>query len=78
MLLSDLNTLRSADAYPRLDEVSAPTVSTAQASHYLNRTSQTLRIWAMGKANAPITPLRIHGRLAWPVARIRELLEMEQ
>lgn len=60
--------------YPRLEEVTSPVVTTAHAAHYLNRANQTLRIWAMGRANAPITPLRIHGRLAWPVARIRELL----
>jgi hypothetical protein len=60
--------------YPRLEEVTSPGVNTAHAAHYLNRANQTLRIWAMGRSNAPITPLRIHGRLAWPVARIKELL----
>ena len=65
-------------SYPPLEEVTSPVVTTAHAAHYLNRANQTLRIWAMGRANAPITPLRIHGRLAWPVARIRELLGVAQ
>jgi hypothetical protein len=72
------NKVLSSRNYPPLEEVTSPTVPTAQAAHYLNRVSQTLRIWAMGKADAPITPVRIHGRLAWPVARIRELLGVEQ
>ncbi len=50
-----------------------PTVSTGAASYYLNRAPQTLRIWAC-KENGPLRPVRMHGRLAWPIADIRRLL----
>ena len=55
-----------------LAQVSKPTVTTEQAAYYLNRRPQTLRIWAMG--SGPIQPLRINGRLAWPVAELRRVL----
>lgn len=48
-------------------------LSTAEAAAHLNRAQQTLRLWAM-RENGPIRPLRINGRLAWPVARIKELV----
>lgn len=59
--------------FPPLDAVTRPTVETADAAFYLNRADQTLRIWAC-KENGPIRPLRINGRLAWPVAELRKLL----
>ena len=62
----------SIEGYPKLSEVSRPNVETTQAAYYLNRSPQTLRIWAC-KENGPIRPIRIHGRLAWPVAAIRAL-----
>jgi hypothetical protein len=46
---------------------------TAEAAFHLNRAQQTLRLWAM-RENGPIRPIRINGRLAWPVARIKELV----
>jgi len=46
---------------------------TAEAARHLNRAVQTLRIWAC-KENGPLRPVRINGRLAWPVAEIRRLL----
>ena len=51
-----------------------PAINTAQAAHYLSRQPQTLRAWACLE-NGPLLPVRINGRLAWPVAAIRELLE---
>ncbi|MFT4159228.1 hypothetical protein [Shinella sp.] len=56
-----------------LDELTRPAVPTEQAAFYLNRRPQTLRSWACLE-NGPIRPLRIHGRLAWPVADIKRLL----
>lgn len=56
-----------------LAEVTNPTVPTDAAAYYLNRKCQTLRAWACFE-NAPIRPIRIHGRLAWNVAEIRALL----
>ena len=64
--------------FPPLEIVTSPTVTTAQAAHYLNRAAQTLRIWSMGRGNPPIMPLRIGGRLAWPTQKLRELTGVAQ
>jgi hypothetical protein len=49
-----------------------PYVTTEEAAAYLNRKPQTLRCWSMDKK--VIEPLRVHGRLAWPVDKLREIL----
>lgn len=46
---------------------------TSEAAGHLNRAQQTLRLWAMREDGA-IRPLRINGRLAWPVAEIKRVL----
>lgn len=51
-------------------------LGTAEAAHHLNRSQQTLRLWAC-KNNGPIKPLSICGRLAWPVADLKRLLGVE-
>lgn len=51
-------------------------VPTATAAHHLHRKPQTLRSWACLE-NGPIRPIRINGRLAWPVAAIRGVLSGE-
>ncbi len=61
-------------AFPPLDQVGRPTVPTSDAAYYLNRKSQTLRTWACLE-NGPIRPVRINGRLAWPVSKIKDLLK---
>ncbi|MET3117874.1 hypothetical protein AAKU64_002094 [Undibacterium sp. GrIS 1.8] len=48
-------------------------VNTAQAAKALNRAPQTLRKWACLE-NGPIRPIRINGRLAWPLDEIAALL----
>lgn len=48
-------------------------IPTDAAAHHLNRQPQTLRSWASTE-QGPIRPIRINGRLAWPVAGIRALL----
>lgn len=48
-------------------------VTTAVAAKALNRAPQTLRKWACLE-NGPIRPIRIHGRLAWPLNEIAALL----
>lgn len=58
---------------PALEAVTVPNVDTAHAAFYLDRSPQTLRTWAC-KGTGPIKPLNIGGRLAWPVAKIREVL----
>lgn len=60
--------------YPPLEQVTRPTAPTEAAAYYLNRKPQTLRAWACLETG-PLRPIRINGRLAWPVAVIRELLE---
>ncbi|MBY0453416.1 MAG: helix-turn-helix domain-containing protein [Burkholderiaceae bacterium] len=62
-----------AQQFPPLELVNRPTVPTPQAAHYLNRRPQTMREWACLE-NGPLRPIRINGRLAWPVASIRALL----
>ena len=59
--------------FPALEAVTRPAVDTAAAAFYLNRKPQTLRCWAT-YASGPLTPLRISGRLAWPVTDLRRLL----
>ena len=46
---------------------------TKEAAGHLNRAQQTLRLWAM-REDGPLRPLRINGRLAWPVSELRRLL----
>jgi hypothetical protein len=48
-------------------------VTTAVAAKALNRAPQTLRKWACLE-NGPIRPIRINGRLAWPVDELARLL----
>jgi len=63
---------RGVGMYPPLEAVTRPNVTTGEAAYYLNRKPQTLREWAMtGKV---IQPLRINGRLAWPVSGIKKVL----
>lgn len=46
---------------------------TTEAAIHLNRKPQTLRLWASYE-NGPLRPIRLNGRLAWPVAELRRLL----
>jgi hypothetical protein len=57
-----------------LEQVTRPTVPTEQAAYYLDRRPQTLRTWAMRDGSGAIRPLRINGRLAWPVAELKRVL----
>jgi hypothetical protein len=60
-----------------LQQITSTVVSTSAAAFYLCRKPQTLRTWA-SRGSGPIRPLNIHGRLAWPVADIRRLLEVNE
>lgn len=62
-------------AFTPLEQVTRPTVPTADAAYYLNRQPQSLRAWAC-HMTGPLTPLRIGSRLAWRVADIKKLLGM--
>jgi len=48
-------------------------VSTRVMCVHLQRKEQTARGWACLE-NGPLRPIRVNGRLAWPVADIRRLL----
>lgn len=61
--------------YPPIEQLNRSAVTTNEAAFYLNRKPQTLRIWAM-RENGLIRPLRINGRLAWPVSEIKKLLNI--
>lgn len=63
----------SKSEFPPIDQITRPTLITKEAAYYLNREEQTLRIWAC-KENGAIRPIRINGRLAWPVADIKRVL----
>jgi hypothetical protein len=56
-----------------LERETRATLPTPEAAFHLHRAQQTLRLWAM-REDGPIRPLRINGRLAWPVARIKQLV----
>lgn len=56
-----------------LEKETRVALPTREAAQHLNRAAQTLRLWACHD-NGPLRPIRVHGRLAWPVADIRRLL----
>lgn len=56
-----------------LDQETRVALPTGEAAWHMNRSKQTLRLWACYE-NGPIRPLRINRRLAWPVADLRRLL----
>ena len=73
-----IETMREAAAlqpFPPLEHINRPNVPTQQAAYYLDRRPQTMRIWAM-REDGPLRPLRINGRLAWPVSELRRVLGM--
>ena len=75
-VLTSIPAMREAQApqqFPPLESVTRPTVDTAAAAFYLNRRPQTMRGWACTE-QGPLRPLRINGRLAWPVAELRRVL----
>nr|WP_246294906.1 hypothetical protein [Schlegelella koreensis] len=59
--------------YPSLDDEKRAAVDTPCAAWHLNRSAQTLRIWAC-RDSGPVRPIRVNGRLAWPVSQIRSVL----
>ena len=46
---------------------------TREAAYHLNRAQQTMRLWAM-REDGPLRPIRINGRLGWPVLELRRVL----
>ena len=66
---------RKSDGFPDIRTESRTHVKTAIAAHWLGRQEQTLRGWACLE-NGPLRPIRVSGKLAWPVASIRALLRV--
>ena len=58
-----------------LDRENRSSLPTPEAAYHLNRAQQTLRLWAMHE-NGPLRPFRVNGRLAWPVAELRRILQV--
>ena len=69
----NMATNQTPQQFPTLESVTRPTVDTAAAAYYLNRRPQTCRAWACLE-NGPLRPVRINGRLAWPVSELRRVL----
>ena len=65
----------SAPSFTPLAQEGRSHVDTACAAYHLGRRPQTMRVWACGE-EGPIRPVRVNGRLSWPVAVIRRLLEL--
>lgn len=65
--------MNATPQFQPLENVTRPAVDTAAAAYYLNRRPQTLRVWACHE-DGPIRPIRVNGRLAWPVAELRRVL----
>lgn len=63
--------------FPPLAQETRSHVPTDCAAHHLNRRPQTMRTWACTEAGA-LRPIRVHGRLLWPVAGLKALLGLEQ
>ena len=61
--------------FPPLESVTRPTVDTAAAAFFLNCRPQTMGGWACAETFPEgLRPVRINGRLCWPVAGIRAAL----
>ena len=56
-----------------LSNETRPAIPTNEAARLLCRRPQTLRKWAC-YGDGPIRPIRVHGKLLWPVSEIRRLL----
>lgn len=63
-------------AFVSLDRETRAIVDTATAAFHLNRQPQTLRGWAC-REDGPLRPMRVNGRLAWPVADLRRVLGVQ-
>lgn len=68
---------QASPAFIPLDRENRAVVDTATAAYHLSRRPQTLRGWAC-KEDGPLRPVRVHGRLAWPVAELRRILGVAQ
>jgi hypothetical protein len=62
-----------------LEHEARTALPTSEAAAHLGRAQQTLRLWAAYEKYPPgLKPVRVLGRLAWPVAGIRAALGVAQ
>ena len=59
--------------HPPLALVNKPNLTTAETAYYLNRSAQTLRVWACRTGTGPMKPTRVGGLLAWNTAEVKVL-----
>ena len=64
----------SLPVYPPLEQITKPNLTTEEAAFYCDRAEQTMRMWACKQIAGVPRPIKINGRLAWPVAAIKSLL----
>jgi len=68
---------KSKLAFPPLESVTKPHLTTHEIAFYTNLTAQTWRVKACyDTAPAGLRPLRICGRLAWPTDAVKHLLQV--
>lgn len=72
---SDRQQAATEQAFPPLENVTRPVLTTREAAHYLLRSEQTLRTWSCFEIG-PLRPVRIGKRLGWPTADVRRLVGM--
>lgn len=65
--------MKQSPVFQHLDSETRCVIDTRTAAHYLNRRPQTLRAWAKSPVS-PLQPIRLLGRLVWPVAAIRNIV----
>ena len=62
-------------AFPPLESITKPNLTTHEIAFYTNLTAQTWRVKACyDTATDGLRPLRICGRLAWPTEAVKRLL----
>ena len=79
--MSHINTQHTATSaahnlpiFPPLEQITKPNLTTEEAAYYCDRAEQTMRMWACKQPAGVPRPIRINGRLAWPIAEIKRLL----
>ncbi|MBS0424648.1 MAG: DNA-binding protein [Proteobacteria bacterium] len=65
-----------SNQFQPIEQITLAAVPTEQAAFYLSRRPQTLRSWSCLE-NGPLRPVRVNGRLAWPVKEIKKILGIE-
>ncbi|MGV1046356.1 hypothetical protein [Limnohabitans sp.] len=71
-------TERGGRAFPPLETVTKPNLTTAELAFYSNMAEQTWRVKACyDTAPEGLRPLRVCGKLAWPTAGAKKLLGVE-